>query len=32
MREANNDAELDAIIYQLGDYGKIMNAAKSECF
>src|SRR5437660_199878 len=28
MREANNDAELDARIYRMGDFGKIMNAAK----
>ena len=32
MREANNDAELDERIYKLGDYGRIMNAAKSESF
>ncbi|KAF8056611.1 RNA-directed RNA polymerase [Lyophyllum atratum] len=28
VREANSDAELDARIYALGDYGKIMNIAK----
>ncbi|KAF9261342.1 RNA-directed RNA polymerase [Marasmius fiardii PR-910] len=28
LREANNDEELDARIYQLGDFGKIMNVAK----
>lgn len=28
MREANNDAELDARIYQMGDFGRIMNGAK----
>ncbi|KAL4068636.1 RNA dependent RNA polymerase-domain-containing protein [Scleroderma yunnanense] len=28
MREANSDAELDDRIYQMGDYGKIMTAAK----
>ncbi|KAI6021731.1 hypothetical protein PISMIDRAFT_613287 [Pisolithus microcarpus 441] len=28
MREANNDAELDDRIYQMGDFGKIMSAAK----
>ncbi|KAG6331888.1 hypothetical protein ID866_7202 [Astraeus odoratus] len=28
MREANNDAELDERIYQMGDFGRIMNAAK----
>ncbi|KAF9237759.1 RNA dependent RNA polymerase-domain-containing protein [Melanogaster broomeanus] len=28
MREANDDAELDARIYAMGDFGKIMNAAK----
>lgn len=28
MREANSDAELDERIYQMGDFGKIMSAAK----
>ncbi|KAF9226166.1 RNA-directed RNA polymerase [Gyrodon lividus] len=28
MREANNDVELDNRIYEMGDFGKIMNAAK----
>ncbi|KIJ58833.1 hypothetical protein HYDPIDRAFT_101927 [Hydnomerulius pinastri MD-312] len=28
MREANNDVELDNKIYQMGDFGKIMNIAK----
>ena len=28
MREARSDAELDERIYSMGDFGKIMNAAK----
>ncbi|KAH7881903.1 RNA-directed RNA polymerase [Phlebopus sp. FC_14] len=28
MREANNDQELDDRIYQMGDFGRIMNVAK----
>lgn len=32
MREANNDAELDNRIYVLGDFGRIMNAAKRDPF
>lgn len=32
MREANNDAELDNRIYVLGDFGRIMNAAKRDSF
>ncbi|KAL0569074.1 hypothetical protein V5O48_012901, partial [Marasmius crinis-equi] len=28
LREANNDQELDERIYQMGDFGKIMNVAK----
>ncbi|KAF5380175.1 hypothetical protein D9615_006214 [Tricholomella constricta] len=28
MRQAKSDAELDARIYELGDYGRIMNIAK----
>jgi hypothetical protein len=28
MREANSDAELDARIYELGDFQEIMNVAK----
>lgn len=32
MREANSDAELDGRIYVLGDFGRIMNAAKRDPF
>lgn len=32
MRQSNSDAELDAMIYKLGSFGKIMNAAKREWF
>jgi hypothetical protein len=28
VREANTDEELDQRIYAMGDFGKIMNAAK----
>lgn len=28
LREANSDAELDERIYQMGDFGRIMNIAK----
>lgn len=30
MREANDDIELDNRIYVLGDFGRIMNAAKRD--
>jgi hypothetical protein len=30
LRRANNDQELDRRIYDMGDYGKIMNVAKSK--
>ena len=32
MREANGDTELDNRIYVLGDFGRIMNAAKRNTF
>lgn len=32
MREANSDTELDNRVYVLGDFGKIMNAAKRDSF
>jgi hypothetical protein len=30
LRAASSDEELDAIIYQMGDFGRIMNVAKRE--
>jgi hypothetical protein len=32
MRQANTDTELDDRIYQLGDFGRIMNIAKRKFF